>query len=82
MKHTVRDIYDILKSYYKVLESGFVDNVCMQGPDYDLIIGPDTLLRVFSPELVVELSAERACKKPHTQNSERCLSYTAALVIC
>ena len=59
MEHTVRDIHDILKSYYKVARKRFVDNICMQGTDYHLITGPDTPLRVFSPEFVVELSAER-----------------------
>ncbi|KAI9706563.1 MAG: hypothetical protein M1836_003570 [Candelina mexicana] len=57
--HTVRDIHDILKSYYKVARKRFVDNVCMQGTDYHLITGPDTPLHVFSPEFVVELSVER-----------------------
>ena len=59
MEHTVRDIHDILKSYYKVARKRFVDNVCVQGTDYHLITGPDTPLRVFSPQFVVELSAER-----------------------
>lgn len=31
----------------------------MQGTDFHLITGPDTPLRVFSPEFVVELSAKR-----------------------
>lgn len=59
MEHTVRDIHDILNSYYKVARKRFVDNICIQGTDYHLITGPDTPLRVFSPEFVVELSAER-----------------------
>ena len=59
MEHTVRDIHDILKSYYKVARKRFVDNVCVQGTDYHLITGPDTSLRVFTPQFVVELSAER-----------------------
>ena len=59
VEHTVRDIHDILNSYYKVARKRFVDNICMQGTDYHLITGPDTPLRVFSPEFVVELSAER-----------------------
>jgi len=42
MEHTVRDIHDILRSYYKVASKRFVDNVCMQGRDYHLITGPDT----------------------------------------
>ena len=59
IEHTVRDIHDILQSYYKVARKRFIDNVCMQGTDYHLIIGPDTPLHVFSPQFVVELSDER-----------------------
>ena len=59
MKHTVRDIHDILNSYYKVARKRFVDNICMQGTDYHLITRPDTPLRVFSSKFVFELSAER-----------------------
>ena len=59
MEHTVRDIHDILKSYYKVARKRFADNVCMQGTDYHLITGPDTPLRVLSSEFVVDLSAEQ-----------------------
>ena len=59
MEHTVRDIHDILKSYYKVARKRFVDNVCMQGTDCPLVTGPDTPLHVFSPQIIVELSAER-----------------------
>lgn len=58
-EHAVRDIHDILRSYYKVARKRFVDNVCIQGTDYHLITGPDIPLRVFSPQFVVELSAER-----------------------
>ncbi len=59
MEHTVRDIHDILKSYYKVARKRFVDNICMQGTDYYLITGPDTPLRVLSSEFVVDLSVEQ-----------------------
>ena len=58
-EHTVRDIHDILKSYYKVARKRFVDNVCMQATDYHLITGPNTPLRVFSPEFVIDLSNEQ-----------------------
>lgn len=59
MEHTVRDVHDILQSYYKVARKRFVDNVCMQGTDYHMITGPDTPLHVFSPQFVVDLSDER-----------------------
>lgn len=54
VEHIVRDIHDILKSYYEVARKGFVDNVCIQGTDYH-----HTPLRVCSPQSIVELSAER-----------------------
>ncbi|KAL9629648.1 MAG: hypothetical protein Q9164_006789 [Protoblastenia rupestris] len=59
LEHTVRDIRDILQSYYQVARKRFVDNVCMQGTDYHLITGPNTPLHVFSPRFVVDLSDER-----------------------
>jgi hypothetical protein len=59
MEHTVRDIHDILRSYYKVARKRFTDNICMQGTDYHLITGPDTPLRVLSSGFVVDLSAEQ-----------------------
>lgn len=59
MEHTVRDIHDILNSYYKVARKRFIDNICIQETDYHLITGPDIPLRVFSPEFIVELSAKR-----------------------
>lgn len=50
MEHTLRDIHDILKSYYKVARKRFVDNVCIRGTDCHLTTGPDTPLRIFSPQ--------------------------------
>lgn len=57
--HTVRDIHDILNSYYKVARKRFVDTVCMQATDYHLVTGPDTPLRVFSSGFVVDLTTEQ-----------------------
>jgi hypothetical protein len=62
LEHTVKDIHNILKSYYEVARKRFADNVCMQGTDYHLITGPDTPLRVLSPQFVVELSNEQPDK--------------------
>lgn len=42
LEHTVCDLHDILRSYYKVARKRFVDNVCMQAADYHLVTGPDT----------------------------------------
>jgi hypothetical protein len=57
--HTVRDIHDILNSYYKVARKRFVDIVCMQATDYHLVKGPDTPLGVFSSRFVVDLKDEQ-----------------------
>ena len=55
----VHDLHDILSAYYKVARKRFVDVVCMQGTDYHLIAGPDTPLKVFTPEFVSSLSREQ-----------------------
>lgn len=59
IKHTVQDIHDILKAYYKVARKRFVDNVCMQATDYHLVTGPETPLKLFSPSLVSGLTPEQ-----------------------
>ena len=59
LEHTVCDLHDILKSYYKVARKRFVDNVCMQAADFHLVTGPDTPVRVFSPKFVSKLSPEQ-----------------------
>lgn len=56
VKHTVYDIHDILKSYYKVARKRFVDNVCKQAADFYLITGPNTPLRLLSPEYILSLT--------------------------
>jgi hypothetical protein len=57
--HTVRDIHDILDSYYKVAQKRFVDTVCIQTTNYHLVTRPDTPLRVFSSKFVVDLKPEQ-----------------------
>lgn len=59
VEHTVRDIHEILKSYYKVARKRFVDVVCMQGADFHLVTGPDTPTKVFSPSFVADLKPEQ-----------------------
>ena len=59
LEHTVCDLHDILKSYYKVARKRFVDSVCMQAADFHLVTGPDTPVRVFSPKFVSKLSTEQ-----------------------
>lgn len=50
--HTIRDLHDILKSYYKVARKRFVDVVCMQAVDHYLLTGPTAPVRLFSPNFV------------------------------
>ncbi|KAK6065239.1 dynamin family protein [Seiridium cupressi] len=56
-EHTVREIHDILRSYYNVARKRFVDNVRMQVADHFLVTGPSAPLKVFSPTFVSTLSA-------------------------
>ncbi|THY78240.1 dynamin GTPase [Aureobasidium pullulans] len=58
-KHTVFELHDILKSYYKVARKRFVDCVCSQGADYHLVAGPESPLKLFSPRFVGNLTAEQ-----------------------
>lgn len=58
LDHTVCDLHDILKSYYKVARKRFVDVICMQAADFYLVTGPDTPIKVFSPAFVSELTTE------------------------
>ncbi|KAH7049446.1 dynamin GTPase [Macrophomina phaseolina] len=57
--HTVQDLHDILRSYYKVARKNLVDNVYKQAALYHLITGPNTPLRLFSPTWVSYLSDEQ-----------------------
>ena len=52
IEHTVQDLHDILKAYYKVAWKRMVDVVCMQAVDNHLISGPETPVRPFSPAFV------------------------------
>lgn len=57
-ERAVEDIHDILKAYYKVAVKRFVDNVFQQAVDYKLLSGPDSPLRLFSEQWVLQLSDE------------------------
>ncbi|KAJ5108261.1 hypothetical protein N7456_004936 [Penicillium angulare] len=59
LQHTVEDIHDILKSYYKVARKRFIDNLCMQAADYHLVTGPAAPMTLFSPSWVYQLSREQ-----------------------
>ncbi|KAN0086625.1 P-loop containing nucleoside triphosphate hydrolase protein [Elaphomyces granulatus] len=55
--HTVYDIHDILKAYYKVAGKRFMDNVVMQVVERH-ILGDRGPLKLFTPDLVADLSDE------------------------
>jgi hypothetical protein len=59
LEHTVQDIHDILHSYYMVARKQFVDVVCMQAADYHLVTGPMSLVKLFSPSFVSELTQQQ-----------------------
>ena len=59
IEHVVQDVHDILKSYYKVAQERFVDNLCRQAVHYFLVTGPVTPLKLFSPSFVGGLSTEQ-----------------------
>ena len=54
--HTIQDLHDTLKSYYKVARKRFVDAVCLQAVDYFLVSGRNSPLWIFSPQFVGNLS--------------------------
>ncbi|KAH7392399.1 dynamin GTPase [Phaeosphaeria sp. MPI-PUGE-AT-0046c] len=56
--HTVLQIHDILRSYYKVARKRFVDCVRMQVADTLLVTGQDTPLTFFSAKFVTSMTPE------------------------
>ncbi|KAF1844890.1 dynamin GTPase [Cucurbitaria berberidis CBS 394.84] len=56
--HTVVQIHDILRSYYKVARKRFVDCVRMQVADTLLVTGQDTPLTLFSAQFVTGMSLD------------------------
>lgn len=57
--HTVQDIHDILKSYYKVALKRFIDTICIQAADWHLVTGPDAPMHLFSSSWVHGLSNQQ-----------------------
>jgi hypothetical protein len=54
--HTIQDLHDTLKSYYKVVRKRFVDAVCLQAVDHFLVSGKTSPLRIFSPHFIGNIS--------------------------
>ena len=57
--HAIRDLHDILKSYYKVARKRFVDVVCMQAAGHYLVTGKDAPVRLFTPQFVNGLKEDQ-----------------------
>lgn len=58
-RQVCEDIHDILKSYYEVSRKRFVDTICQQVIDHDLLNGKGSPLRLFRPELVLGMDEVR-----------------------
>ena len=54
--HTIQDLHDTLKSYYKVARKRFVDAVCLQAVDHFLVSGKTSPLRIFCPHFIGKMS--------------------------
>lgn len=54
--YMVQQVHDILRSYYRVAQARFIDNVCMQSANYFLLNGPDSPMKLLSPTFVYRLS--------------------------
>ena len=54
--HTIQDLHDTLKSYYKVARKRFVDAVCLQAVDHYLVSGKTSPLWIFSSEFIGKMS--------------------------
>ncbi|EEP80954.1 predicted protein [Uncinocarpus reesii 1704] len=69
--HTLQDIHDILKSYYKVARKRFVDNVWTQAVNHFLVAGPDTPLKLLTAAYILNLTQEQlesiAAEDPRTK---------------
>ncbi|KAL4880632.1 P-loop containing nucleoside triphosphate hydrolase protein [Aspergillus karnatakaensis] len=49
-------VHDILRAYYFVAQTRFVDNVCMQSANYFLLSGPKSPIKLLSPTFIYRLS--------------------------
>lgn len=53
------DIHDILKSHYEISRKRFVDTICQQVIDHDLLHGEASPLHIFGPELILGMDDVR-----------------------
>ena len=57
--HTVQDLSDILRSYYKIARKQFIDNICIQAADYYLVNRPEASIKLFSLSFINKLTREQ-----------------------
>jgi hypothetical protein len=51
-------IHDVMRSYYDITRSRFVDNICVQVVDHFLLSGEKSPLRVLSSDRVLKMTPE------------------------
>jgi hypothetical protein len=54
--HIIREIYYILKPYYKLSRKRLVDGVRMQAAEFYLLAGPEIPLKLYPPNFVAGLT--------------------------
>lgn len=57
--HVCEDLLDTVESYYKVARKRFVDTFCQHIVYHMLLVGPDSPLKILSPGLVLQLTADQ-----------------------
>lgn len=59
MGHLQEEIHDILQAYYRLALDRFIDNVFQLAVDYHLLHGPNSPLKVFNQDWVINLEPEQ-----------------------
>ncbi|VUC38166.1 unnamed protein product [Clonostachys rosea] len=59
MEQQQEEIHDIVRAYYQLALDRFIDNIFQLAVDYSLLHGPDSPLKVFTQEWVINLEPEQ-----------------------
>ncbi|SCO76713.1 related to RBTMx2 protein [Fusarium oxysporum] len=59
MEQLQEEIHDIVRAYYQLALDRFIDNIFQLAVDYSLLHGPNSPLRVFTQEWVINLEPEQ-----------------------
>lgn len=77
-------IHDVMKSYYDVARSRFIDNICVQAVDHFLLSGEASPLRVFDHNRVLSMTADQlemiAGEDSATRNNRKMLKERIGLL--